>query len=137
MALHRAAWLARANPDARVLLTTFSDTLASALVTQLRRLVSNEPRLAERIDVNSLNAVGLRLYKAHIGQPSIADRDTVRGLIQEAAEAVSGHKFRPHFLVTEWDQVVDAWQLSTWEEYRDAQRNVSTIVRQSSVEFKL
>ena len=43
-----------ANPDARVLLTTFSDTLANALQTKLRRLLGNEPRLAERIDVHSL-----------------------------------------------------------------------------------
>jgi mRNA-degrading endonuclease RelE of RelBE toxin-antitoxin system len=54
VALHRAAHLARDNPDARVLLTTFSDALASALQTRLNRLVSSEPRLAERIDVHSL-----------------------------------------------------------------------------------
>ena len=59
VALHRAVHLARTHPDARVLLTTFSDTLANALQTKLRRLVSSEPRLAERIDVHSLNAIGL------------------------------------------------------------------------------
>ena len=37
-------WRARI-PNARVLLTTFSDTLANALQTKLRRLVGNEPRL--------------------------------------------------------------------------------------------
>ena len=26
------------------------------------------------------------------------------------------------FLLTEWEQVVDAWQLDNWEEYRDVQR---------------
>jgi hypothetical protein len=36
--------------------------------------LSGEPRLAERIDVYSLNAIGVRLYKAHIGQATIADR---------------------------------------------------------------
>ncbi len=45
VALHRAAFLGRNNPDSRVLLTTFSDTLASALQTKLRRLIGNEPRL--------------------------------------------------------------------------------------------
>jgi len=35
---------------------------------------------------------------------------------------VSGHKFSPHFLRTEWEQVVDAWQLETWEAYRDVAR---------------
>jgi len=40
VALHRAVFLARSHPEARVLLTTFSDTLANALHTQLKRLVS-------------------------------------------------------------------------------------------------
>ena len=73
VALHRAAHLARTHPDARVLLTTFSDTLANALRTKLKRLLSNEPRLAERIDVHSLNAIGLRLYKAHVGPATLAE----------------------------------------------------------------
>ena len=65
VALHRAAYLARTNPDARVLLTTFSDALAHALQTRLNRLVSSEPRLAERIDVYSLRGIAERLYKMH------------------------------------------------------------------------
>src|SRR5438105_1498949 len=55
VALHRAVFLARANPDARVLLTTFSDVLANGLRTKLRRLIGNEPRLGERLDVYSLD----------------------------------------------------------------------------------
>jgi AAA domain len=122
VALHRAAHLARTHPDARVLLTTFSDTLASALRTKLKRLLSGEPRLAERIDVYSLNAIGVRLYKAHIGPATIADRKIVSELIREAANTVGGHKFGQHFLLTEWEQVVDAWQLGNWEAYRDVAR---------------
>ncbi len=45
VALHRAVHLARTHPDARILLTTFSHTLANALQVKLRRLISNEPRL--------------------------------------------------------------------------------------------
>lgn len=122
VALHRAAHLARTHPDARVLLTTFSDTLANALQTKLKRLLANEPRLAERIDVHSLNAIGLRLYKSHFGQATIASRDVLRSMVKEAAVAVTGQKFRLHFLLTEWDQVVDAWQLETREAYRDVAR---------------
>lgn len=122
VALHRAAHLARTHPDACVLLTTFSDTLASALHTKLKRLLSHEPRLAERIDVHSLNAIGLRLYKAHIGQAAIVSRDTVRELLNESASTVGGHKFGLHFLLTEWEQVVDAWQLENWDAYRDVAR---------------
>jgi hypothetical protein len=122
VALHRAAYLARTNPNARVLLTTFSDTLASALRTKLKRLLSNEPRLAERIDVYSLNAIGLRLYKSHVGAATIAQRQFVSDLIREAGKAVGGHKFGQHFLLTEWEHVVDAWQLADWNAYRDVAR---------------
>ena len=122
VALHRAAFLARTNPDARVLLATFSDTLAHALHTKLRRLVGNEPRLAERIDVHSLNALGVRLYKSLVGPVKLASRSDVRELLREASRAVSGHKFNLHFLLTEWEQVVDAWQLASWEAYRDVAR---------------
>jgi len=122
VALHRAAYLARAHPEGRVLLTTFSDTLANALQTKLKRLLGNEPRLAERIDVHSLNAIGLRLYKAHVGVANIVSSDVLHKLIGAGAAAVPDHKFGHHFLLTEWEQVVDAWQLTTWPEYRDVAR---------------
>jgi hypothetical protein len=122
VALHRAAFLARTHQQARVLLTTFSDTLASALHTKLKRLIGSEPRLAERVDVLSLNAIGIRLFKAHCGPITLASRESVREQIKGASNAVGGHKFSLHFLLTEWEQVVDAWQLETWEAYRDVAR---------------
>lgn len=120
VALHRAAHLARTNPDARVLLTTFSDALASALQLKLNRLLSHEPRLAERIDVHSLEAIGLRLYKPRA--PVLTGRVEVREIVREASGEVPGHKFSLPFLCTEWEQVVDAWQLEQWEAYRDIVR---------------
>jgi superfamily I DNA/RNA helicase len=122
VALHRAVNLARAHPEARVLLATFSDTLAHALHTKLKRLVGSEPRLGERIDVYSLDALGLRLFKSHCGPVTLASRQVVQELLREASEAIGGHKFSLHFLLTEWEQVVDAWQLETWESYRDVAR---------------
>ena len=122
VALHRAVHLARTHPEARVLLVTFSETLANALYTKLKRLVGNEPRLAERIDLYSINALGLRLYKAHYGSIKLASQDDLRELLHTASEAVGGHKFSLHFLLTEWEQVVDAWQLENWEAYRDVAR---------------
>lgn len=122
VALHRAVFLARSHPDTRVLLTTFSDTLASALRTKLKRLVSNEPRLAERLDVHSINAIATRLYKSHYGQANLATRDVILELLGEAIKEIASHKFSLHFLYTEWDRVVDAWQLESWEAYRDVAR---------------
>jgi mRNA-degrading endonuclease RelE of RelBE toxin-antitoxin system len=122
VALHRAVFVVRANPDARVLLTTFSDTLANALRTKLRALISNEPRLGERLEVHSLNAIGRRLYELNFGRPQIASREMVRELLSEGAGVVEGNKFSLQFLLTEWEQVVDAWHLESWESYRDVVR---------------
>ncbi len=122
VALHRAVFLARQHLESRVLLTTFSDTLANALRTKLRRLISNEPRLAERLEVHSMNAIGERLYELHFGRPKIASSDKVRQLLIESASKVDGHKFTAHFLKSEWDEIVDAWQLDSWDAYRDVKR---------------
>ena len=122
VALHRAVFLARSNPDARVLLTTFSDTLASALRSKLRVLITGEPELAERIEVGSLDSVAIRLYRTMIGEPQIATDEAVVDLIHQVASREEGLQFPPSFLVSEWQQVVDAWGLATWEDYRDVQR---------------
>jgi superfamily I DNA/RNA helicase len=122
VALHRGVFLARANSDSRVLLTTFSETLANALRTKLRRLISNEPRLGERLEVRAINAIGERLYEQHFGDPKIAPPEVIRKFIAEAAAAVPDLKFSPTFLLAEWEELVDAWQLQTWESYRDIKR---------------
>lgn len=122
VALHRAVFLTRSNPDARVLLTTFSDTLANALRTKLKRLIGNEPRLGDRLEVHAMNAICRRLYELNFGRPQLVSRDVIDKLLEEASNAVEGHKFSLHFLRTEWEQVVDAWQLDTWEAYRDVAR---------------
>ncbi|HEY3744589.1 MAG TPA: 3'-5' exonuclease [Bryobacteraceae bacterium] len=122
VALHRAVHLAKANPNARVLLGTFSESLANALRAKLRRLISNQPRLGERIEVYSLDALALRLYELNFGKLQLTSPASLRLLIQEAAGEVSGHKFGAQFLLAEWGQVVDAWQLTTWEAYRDVAR---------------
>lgn len=122
VALHRAVLLARTNPDARILLATFSETLANALRTKLRRLIGNEPLLGERLEVHAMDAVGQRLYQSMIGRVNLASREVIRAMLEEAGGAVESHKFSTHFLHQEWEQVVDAWQLETWDAYRDVVR---------------
>ncbi len=122
VALHRAVYLTRTHLDERVLLTTFSDTLANALRTKLVRLISSEPRLGERLEVHALNAIGQRLFGLTYGHPKIATRDEISTLLAEAAEEVDEHRFSLLFLMTEWELVVDAWQLKSWETYRDVLR---------------
>ena len=122
VAIHRAVFLARANPDARVLLTTFSKTLADALRTKLRRLIYNEPRLAERLEVEAVDAVGERLYRAHFGFPKLATRQQIQSFLEGALSRAETNRFSLRFLLGEWESVVDAWQLDSWEDYRDIRR---------------
>jgi mRNA-degrading endonuclease RelE of RelBE toxin-antitoxin system len=122
VALHRAAHLARANPDARVLLATFSEPLAHSLQVKLRRLVGHEPRLAERIDVGALDSVALRLHKSLIGPLKLIAEQPLRTVIGEASAGIPSHRFSLSFLLSEWSHIVDAWQLRTWDAYRDVTR---------------
>ncbi|WP_349572259.1 3'-5' exonuclease [Azotobacter salinestris] len=122
VALHRAVFLARRHPEARVLLTTFSETLANALHGKLVRLIDNEPRLGERLEVHALQAIGQRLYERNCGRIELASGELIRQLLDAASREVGGHAFSLGFLQSEWDQVVDAWQLDNWEAYRDVKR---------------
>lgn len=122
VALHRAVYLARNHIDSRVLLTNFSDTLASALATKLRRLISNEPRLGDRLEVHAMTAIGERLYEAHWGKPKVATRQQIRQFLADAAKAEPRLKFSQRFMLGEWDDLVDAWQLKTWDAYKDVKR---------------
>ena len=122
VALHRAVHLARRNPDARVLLTTFSGTLANALRRQLRLLIGSEPRLAERLEVHGIDAIAQRLHERCLGPFQLAGRADIRALIEAAAAGIPDLKFRGNFLHGEWEQVIDPWQLRTWEDYREVRR---------------
>lgn len=122
VAIHRAVFLARNNPDARVLLTTFSDTLADFLRSRVTRLIRNEPRLMERLEFAAIHQVCERLYKAQFSVAKIATMDVVREFLTESAKNEASHRFSIPFLMDEWENVVDAWQLNSWEAYRDVRR---------------
>jgi superfamily I DNA/RNA helicase len=122
VALHRAVHLARMMPQSRILLATFSEPLANALRANVKRLLGNEPRILERLEVHAMTALGMRLHQAQIGRVRLPSSDDINNLLRDAAQAADVHNVPLLFLRTEWDQVVDAWQLTSWEAYRDVQR---------------
>jgi len=69
-----------------------------------------------------MEAIGRRLYELHFGPARLASRERVRSWLSEAAAGVEGHKFSLGFLAAEWEEVMDAWQLESWEAYRDVRR---------------
>ena len=122
VALHRAVHLARRSPETRVLLTTFSTALANALRTNLGNLIGNEPTIAARISMEAINDLARRLYTEQFGAPSIPSDDVIGTMLFEAAKSAGAASFGPKFLLNEWTDVVDAWNLQTWEAYRDVPR---------------
>ena len=122
VALHRAVHLAQDNPEARVLLATFSETLANALRTKLRRLINNKPRLGERIEVHPIDAVANRLYRSENSPVAVASPAEIRSVLDDARKESDLLRFSARFLLGEWEDVVDAWQLASWEGYRDVKR---------------
>lgn len=122
VALHRAVALARRHPNSRVLLTTFSKALANALRLRMRTLTANEPDIAKRIAVHPVTGIGYELYTTAFGQPNLAPPALIETQLRDAAAAVQGHRFTPRFLLGEWREVVDAWQLASRDEYRDVAR---------------
>ena len=69
-----------------------------------------------------MEEIGRRLYEASFGPLKLARPARVKELLAGAAAATEDQRFSQEFLYSEWESVVDAWQLKTWEEYRDVQR---------------
>ena len=76
----------------------------------------------ERLEVTPIHQVCERLYQAQFGVAKIATLELVRELLAESAKKERPHRFSIAFLVDEWENVVDAWQLDSWEAFRDVRR---------------
>jgi superfamily I DNA/RNA helicase len=122
VALHRVNHLLRLSEDTRVLLTTLSPALAGFLHARLRKLLADRPRLGERVEVASVDDYAQRLYKLHVGEFNLTSRETIAGWITDACKAAGDVKLRPLFLLNEWEDVIDAQQLTTLEQYQAAER---------------
>lgn len=122
VALHRAVFLARRHPNANILLTTFSKTLANSLSIKLDRLVENEPNIRDRIQTLSIRQVARNLYKQAYGEPNLAKPDEVRSLLITLATQIAPGQFSDSFLWNEWKDIVDARQIQSWEAYKSVKR---------------
>lgn len=122
VALHRAYQLARIESNSRVLLSTFSDSLAGSLKGNLHKLIASQPDLAERIEVVALPTLVKRLYESHFGKATFATEQKIKQILSREKGKSDAKKFSTYFLWKEWDQIVDAWQVRDWEQYRTVPR---------------
>jgi len=117
VALHRAMHHLRQSPDSHVLLTTFSDPLASALKARLRVLAGTEPYLLERAAVTSFLGIAQELHQLSFGHRAhLASREIMRSLVEKARQA-AGIDLSPQFVLSEWTNVADAWQIFDVDAY--------------------
>lgn len=118
VALHRARHLA--SRGEKVLLTTFTGTLAESLLDNLRLLESDEEILS-RIDVRTIDQVANQIVREHHGHCAIVDgaeeRDLWRRVIRHRDVSYS-----ETFVAEEWRQVVLAQNLKNLDEYLAARR---------------
>ncbi|XSG77630.1 3'-5' exonuclease [Herpetosiphon llansteffanensis] len=121
VALHRAVHLAKLHPHSQILLATFSPTLANALHHKLNRLIGNEPAIRERITIADMHELALDLAAEHGLAPQIIEPAALEQLLNELRQ-LHQLSYNLSFLVSEWASIVDAWNVHTWEAYRDVPR---------------
>jgi hypothetical protein len=121
VAMHRAAQLARLSAGGRLLLTTFSKTLASRLSDGMDKLLgaTSEPR--RRVEVLHLHGYAISQLARRGGFSTIAEAGEIEHRLH-AARGDLDPKFVDAFLFAEWEAVVDYWGIKSWEAYRDAVR---------------
>ena len=123
VALHRAASILKREPQARLLLTTFSLPLANALEGKLRILTGEDKSIVPRVTVLPFRGTAHELFTLAFGHhPRAATEDQIRGALKTATAEASLTGFTPRFLASEWLNVVDAWQLNTLEAYQGVPR---------------
>jgi hypothetical protein len=122
VALHRVKHLLTRSPDARILLTTYTNALAAALRENLSLLLDGDPALLGRVEVTTVNAYAHQVVTRLDGKaPSpVGDRDE-RQLWQRVAKKL-GLPWAEQFLAQEYRHVVLAQNLRNLDAYRAASR---------------
>tara|TARA_R110000751_G_scaffold71441_12_gene145046 strand:+ start:13900 stop:15993 length:2094 start_codon:yes stop_codon:yes gene_type:complete len=121
VALHRVARILKEDPEAKVLLTTFSEPLAIALKRKLGVLLADTPRLTDRVVISSFEQAAADLHALMTGRkPYLMGKEQLRSLISDAADNLS--RYTPQFLNSEWEHVIDAWQIDSAEAYATVPR---------------
>ncbi|MEU4836857.1 UvrD-helicase domain-containing protein [Nocardia testacea] len=119
VALHRARRLAQRG-DGKVLVTTFSSTLADSLEDGILML-ADDPAVASRIVVQHIDRIAHRVFRDKYGAPRLLQSSDEAALWREA-HAAHPTSFTDTFLAEEWRHVVLAQQVTTEADYLAAGR---------------
>ncbi len=117
VAMHRAKHLA--SQGKKVLLTTFTTTLANNLKSNLERLCP--PGLLSRVTVSHVHGVARKLLESAGKNIQVVDDRQLENILGKAARGV-GSSFAVDFLLAEWSAVIEEQGICTWDDYRVAIR---------------
>ena len=106
VAIHRALALHKKYPGNRILLTTFTKTLANAMRVKLARLAGVGSSVLEKIDVRHLEGVAYELMQQKGRQPNIASFSQLKSFFKYACEELEINDFSIGFLFSEWEHVI-------------------------------
>lgn len=129
VAIHRAAEALKSN-QGNVLLTTFSADLAKSLRQKVKLLVGSErlsphlpaPGASPTLVVASVDEIAKQLLAAETGQVRTFGDVELLDVIQAIVDEDKLVSLSSQFLLDEWNDVVDGWNLTDWAEYRDFKR---------------
>jgi len=123
VAIHRAVRLAREDPNARILLASFSEPLAEAMAKKVLVLAPETGGIVPRITTTSFRGIAEQMFQLEHGvRPRIASDAVLRERLREAAAGVGLKGFSDRFLLSEWSNVVDAWGITSLDAYATVQR---------------
>ena len=123
VALHRAGAIVKQDRQAKTLLTTFSQPLATMLEYKLAMLIGRGDG-ASNVTILPLFDVASQLFTLAFGDaPRPATPEQIETALATAGqEFASTIDFTARLIASEWHHVVDAWQLETQEAYYDIPR---------------
>jgi mRNA-degrading endonuclease RelE of RelBE toxin-antitoxin system len=119
VALHRAVRFAKENPNNKVLLTTFNERLVESLRSKIKILASHE--VAQRISVTTV----LDFAKQEADRFLLPDNPVSKANLEQIIETVLAKnlsKFSAEFIFEEWNLIIDAWGITSLDEYLNLPR---------------
>jgi hypothetical protein len=123
VALHRAARAVRDDPQARVLLTSFSRPLANALRAKLAILLSDDAPKLNRVSIASFADAASELYQLAMGRrPTLASVEIQQAAVERTIVELGYTDLPSRFAFAEWRHVVDAWNLTDLDSYANVPR---------------
>lgn len=122
VALHRAARLAKENPGQKILLTTFSSTLADQLSAQLDLLSGPRSDWRRNIEVTNLHKKFAEVWREKKGVLNVATDEHIKNAIDYAYTVSDQHDLELSFFRAEWRLIIDPFAVDSWDEYRSISR---------------